>query len=137
MRSQLFIAQKIIPWFVNERSIYFMLVVRIIIKADFDFRFYYRLGCFIYKKKTIVFFKTHSLNVKSVSEIGSLNQLFKLYFKTAVATRQNVNSSERTASSIRHCLRRTRGQCYKTFYGCKLQILVISWTVYPLQAFPG
>jgi hypothetical protein len=31
----------------------------------------------------------------------------------------------------------SRGQCYKTFYGRKLQIFVISWSVCPWQALPA
>jgi hypothetical protein len=31
----------------------------------------------------------------------------------------------------------TKAQRYKTFYSCNLQMLVISWSVYPWEAFPA
>ncbi len=30
----------------------------------------------------------------------------------------------------------TKAQCYKTFYGCNLQIFTISWSDCPWQEFP-
>ncbi len=40
-------------------------------------------------------------------------------------------------SNVEFCQMKTKGQCYKTFYGRKLRIFKISLHICPWQAFPA
>ncbi len=44
-------------------------------------------------------------------------------------------SGERT--TMREKENEISGQCYKTFYGRKLQLFIINWSICPWQAFPA